>query len=307
MEFAYKLIPWHPTTLPDGEPTYVMPLGDIQYTGNDEDIADDLLRDRIQKGLDLGAWFLGTGDYIDFASPSNREAVRAARLYDNAHNIIDNTATGLVDELYQKYLEPTKGRWLGLCEGHHFYERQCGTTTDQYLAQLLGAPFLGTCGIVGLAFVNDKDPKLQYGTVNIWVHHGQGSGVSAAAPVTKLEKAAKSWDCQIFVMGHMTKMATAPMNVLHVDWRSGLPKLRDYSKILVGAGGFAKSYKAGATQGAVPRGDYVEKGMMTPATLGNPVITIRPRIMDMDQRQRRGNRSIRHRWFRASVYGEVGG
>ena len=48
----------------------LMPIGDIQYTGTRYDTADiDRLKRHIEWGITHDAWFLGMGDYIDFASP----------------------------------------------------------------------------------------------------------------------------------------------------------------------------------------------------------------------------------------------
>ena len=42
----------------------VIPLGDIQWTGSENDIAFSTLRETIAFGLDNDAVFIGLGDYI---------------------------------------------------------------------------------------------------------------------------------------------------------------------------------------------------------------------------------------------------
>jgi hypothetical protein len=49
---------------------------------------------------------------------------------------------------------------------------------------------------------------------------------------------------------------------------------------LVGAGGFSKGYMERTQNGKVPRGSYVEAGMMRPVVLGNPLVFITPNIYD---------------------------
>ena len=51
------------------------------------------------------AYFVGTGDYVDFLSPSNRVRLANAGLYDTALQVIRDKATELVDELYERYLK----------------------------------------------------------------------------------------------------------------------------------------------------------------------------------------------------------
>lgn len=286
----------------DKKPFVLMPLGDIQWTGSEGDCATKILEERIDTGLALGAWFFGMGDYIDYASPSNRQELRSARIYDNAKAVHDRAARGLVDELYDKFLKKTKGRWLGLLEGHHFSELETGITSDQYLCEKLEAPFLGTCAYVGLHF---KLGKTNSGTVNIWGHHGSGNGQSQAAPVTKLERLLPDFESDIYLIGHMTKQAAAPTNRVYPMWHnSGDPdkhKLRHVSKLLVGTGGFGKGYIERNMQGLTPRGTYVEQGMMRPAVLGCPIVRIVPRLLN---REIEGQHT---HWFQPTLSAELGG
>ena len=83
--------------------------------------------------LKRDAWFLGMGDYIDFLSPSGRQKIAAAGHYEAALKSIDDRALDLMHEVYAMFLKPTKGRWLGMLEGHHFAQLRDGTTTDMRL------------------------------------------------------------------------------------------------------------------------------------------------------------------------------
>jgi hypothetical protein len=119
------------------------------------------------------------------------------------------------------------------------------------------------------------------GTVNIWCHHGMGNGVSPAAPINKLNQILPDWEADIFLIGHMTKQATAATNRIYPSWtkgKRGFAKLRHMDKFLVGTGGFGKGYIERSSQGKIPRGTYVEAGMMRPAALGCPMIRIYPQM-----------------------------
>jgi len=251
------------------KPFYLMPLGDLQWTGDRGVTAIDLLKRRIDVGLRLGAKFVGLGDYIDFMSPSNRKAYEAMHKYDSTEDAIEDTALNLVLDLYHKILKPTKGHWLGLLEGHHFMEMQDGTTTDQRLAGLLETDFLGSCAMGRINFKG-------LGDVIFWAHHGRGSGQLVSAPLNRLERLANYWQADIFLMGHMTKMPTAPIERVFASWSGSLPHLRYRKIMLVGCGGFSKGYMERSKRGRVPRGSYVEAGMLAPTSLGNPLIKIEP-------------------------------
>lgn len=269
----------------DKKPIVICPLGDMQWAGKRGPTALDMLKRRIDKGLELGAWFLGMGDYIDFLSPSNRARLRAADLYDTAEDVIDEKALDLVYEIYDLALKPTKGRWLGMLEGHHFAQLKHGDTTDQRLCQMLDARFLGTTAFIRL---NIAFGKVSQGSITILATHGAGSGQTPAAPVTKLTSWANYWDADIIVIGHMTKLATAPLNRIYASWSGGAGHLQHRKITLVGAGGFSKGYIEHSRQGQVPRGGYVEAKMLNPASLGSPVIRILPNV---DQYIHDGNRT----------------
>ena len=284
MQLISRDFPW--------KPLVIMPVGDIQWFGDDAEVALGKLRTHILWGVRQGAWFLGMGDYIDAFSPSNRQRLKSAGLYDNANRVVDRAAVGLVDQLYAKALAPSKGRWLGLLAGHHFADLRDGTTTDQYLARKLGTNFLGDCAYVRLRFIRGN----HQGTVLIWCHHGEGSGMSAAAPVQKLEKLPATWEGDIFLMGHQSKIAVAPVDRCFPVWprTDGMqePKLYYRTVVLCGTGSFMKGYVEGRREGQTPRGTYIEKRMLRPVSLGAPVITVTPREKDTPRNGRGAHTSV---------------
>ena len=142
--------------LRDHEPIAIAPIGDIQWAGMKGPTAKDHLKRHIDHCMELKALFVGLGDYIDFLSPSNRQRLKSAALYETAEDVIDDKAMELVWELYEKFLKPTKGRWLGMLEGHHFTQLKTGETTDQRLCQLLDAKFLGSSAYIRLQFKHNS-------------------------------------------------------------------------------------------------------------------------------------------------------
>jgi len=281
MQLVTRTIPWRKG---DHGPYVVIPLGDIQWTGKKGNIALEHLKRTVARGVEMNAWWVGMGDYTDFASPSNRQRLRAAALYDTAEEVIDDKAIDLVHQLYEEVLKPTKGRWLGMLAGHHFAELRHGDTTDMRLCQMLDAPFLGDSAFIRLVFYIPGPRK--YGQrlpVTFWAHHGHGGGQKAYAPLMKLEnQVLPYWEgADVFLMGHTTKMATEPINRVSPCWnpgRRGEPELSHRKVMLVGTGGFSKAYVERAMQGQIPRGGYAEKQMMSPAVIGAPLIRIVPRI-----------------------------
>lgn len=254
----------------------LMPLGDIQWSGPQGSTDLDLLRRRIDEGLKHKAYFLGFGDYIDFMSPSNRKARKGAGFYDTTEQVIEDAATELTQQIFDLALKPTIGHWLGLLEGHHYTQFDSGGTTDSWLAEKLKTVHLGTTAYVGLRF------KTGYGwrTVNVWGTHGCGGGMSASAPVQKLERVAPAWEADVMIVGHMTKKSKGEIDRVYPQWGRKKHFLGTRTTHLVGAGGFSKGYIEGSRAGGVPRGSYVEQGMMRPTVLGNPLLFITPKFVD---------------------------
>lgn len=270
-------------TLPMEE-TIIMPISDVQYGVAACDV--DRFKRHIQWGVDHGAYYLGLGDYVDFASPSNRSllgrAIAGGELYDTVTHALENQAEETLDEL-EDILAPTIGRWLGLTTGHHGWQFQDGTNTDMRLAGYLQAPYLGDCGIVNIQFALTPEMKQNHRTrpsFSIWAHHGRGSGQLQSAPLNKLERMAAAWDgVDVFLMAHHhKKVSTKLQRVRPVFGRNGRHKLVHRNVILAATGGFLKGYMAGNTDGGGrPAGTYVEKGMLTPVALGGTVLWARPR------------------------------
>lgn len=242
----------------------VAPFGDAQWSGANGPTAQDHIKRHIEHCMKLDAWFIGLGDYIDFLSPSNRQRLAAAALYDTASDVINEKAHELTEEVYEKLLKPTTGRWLGLLEGHHYYQGD-GETSDQWLAQMLKTRFLGTSAYV----------KLEPSNVVIWAHHGMGGGVLPAAPLNKLYHTSSGLHgADIYLMGHCTKLCVSRLSRPTPNWDKVEPDLTHNDIFLVSTGGFSKSNVVRHKVGRIPRGDYAEKGMMTPSPLAAPIIYI---------------------------------
>lgn len=255
----------------------LMPVGDIQWAGDEAEVALGMLKRHIKWGVDHDAYFIGMGDYIDTFSPSNRTKLTGAALYDTALKAMDRDAEARIKEIYNLALKPSKGRWLGLLEGHHYHEFRDRTTSDQLLAKMLDAPFLGTSAYVRLVFPKSNNSS-SAGAVTIWCHHGQGSSSAAGGAVNRLSRVISTWDADIYLMGHHHKVGAQPMDYIRPIFPNhGAPRLMHATKLLVATGSFLKGYIVGRKDGPVPRGGYVESAMMNPVQLGAPLVKIRPR------------------------------
>lgn len=245
------------------ERVYIAPVGDLQWAGPRGSTAQDALRRHLDYCLELGAWFIGMGDYTDFASPSNRARLAAANVYDTAQEVLEEASDTLVSEVYEKFLKDTTGRWIGLLEGHHFYEFG-GRTSDMLLAERLKTRQLGTSAYI----------HLEPCDLTIWAHHGVGGGILPAAPLNKLYHVAAGLEgAEVYLMGHSTKAGVVRLSRPRPVWKPK-PDLVHRDIFLVSTGSFSRSNIPGHRRGNIPRGDYAEQGMMTPSPLSAPLVRI---------------------------------
>tara|TARA_Y100000310_G_scaffold343719_1_gene452711 strand:- start:3288 stop:4166 length:879 start_codon:yes stop_codon:yes gene_type:complete len=257
------------------EETTIIPLGDIQLQTNEDTVDIGRLKRVIEWGEEHNAYYVGLGDYVDEESPSNRKAIRAAGFYDSFHDAIDHESELRLAAL-QEILEPTKGRWLGLVEGHHYHVFQDGSTTDTRLAEWLGCPFMGTTAAVSVAFQSPEKNRQQNPSRVIWMHHGKGGGQLSASGLNKLEHVTKWFDADIYLMGHTHKAAVSRLQriVPKFGRRKGYLEHRDL--YLANTGSFLKGYLEGHERDGRPQGLYVEQAMLAPVSLGVVKIHIRP-------------------------------
>ena len=252
------------------EPIKIRPLGDIQTGADSCDL--DLLQQDVDEAIAEGAYFIGMGDYIDVASPSNRKIWAASGVYDSMRDFMDDRVLQ-EQNMLMDILRPTKGKWLGMVTGHHWWQYQDGTTTDTNLCRELETVHLGSCGLVNLYFKDDNKHSIR---CTIYVHHGVGSGKGAAAPITKLEEVVGWAEADIYLMGHQHKLANAKKpRFYQTEGRN--PVLVAHNLKLMGTGSYLQGYMQDSKRGGVAVGTYVEQAQMTPVALGSPLITVTPK------------------------------
>ena len=261
----------------------IVPLGDIQYGASGCDV--ERLKRHIAWGVQQQCYFIGMGDYMDVASPSNRRKWAEANLYDSVQDAMNQKIEDDLKKL-QRILEPTKGRWLGLVTGHHVWDFQDGTTTDTRLAQFLGTRYMGDGAAVSiLQFARDRPardgPHRYLASAKIWYHHGRGSARNAGSALLTLQYAARSFYADVYLMGHRHVKEITKLPFIDYDVTAkGTIRPFCRNRVLATTGGFLQGYEVGRKDPmGRPSAGYVEKAMLPPVALGGTVIYIRPRIL----------------------------
>ncbi len=253
------------------EEMVILPIGDVQF--GVQGVTVERLKRHIHWGMENNAYFLGMGDYVDVMSPSNRRIWKASALYDSVVDAMTEKAEEHVEGFYN-LVKGTEGRWLGMLEGHHWFDFEDGTTSDIRLCQLLRTTFLGTCAYVRLEFSeSEAGGKIPY---YIWCHHGVGNGVFPWSSLTKLYHIANNFEADIYLIGHQSKLPAVPIPRIYPTFKNGVGDIVVRKKYLAGTGAFYEGYCVGSKQNKIPRGSYVEQKMMPPVSLGGIVVRVKP-------------------------------
>lgn len=270
MELYEKTVDTQPSLTLPWQETLLMPISDIQYGGQGSDLKK--LKRHIEWGVAHGAYFTGVGDYLDVASPSGRSKFKKSEFYDSVQDAMDARVEQHLEELME-VLKPSRGRWLLLSKGHHWWEfgensQYAGFNSDQVLADFLGCPVSESAAITQVKFRDERGHRAV--AAQIWQHHGEGSGVTMASPLNKLERIMSRFPTvDIFLIAHYSRKVAYPVDTL-VPVFGKNPRLRAKRRILACTGGFMKGYEVGS------RPSYVERGMMPPTNLGGLLIKMRP-------------------------------
>ena len=239
----------------------IAPVGDVHLQPVLH--ADAALREHLKwvEGEFDNVYYIGMGDYIDMASPSNRESIKAARVYDSTRRQFDELADKRVAEFLEIF-RGTTGRWLGMLDGHHAWDYSDGSTSDDRIRRGLEAKSLGYCADIEIRFVR-ADGNGARGSVNLWCHHGHGGRKYPLGKLAELTGHFPKND--VFLMGHYH----------HCEHRYFPRFIRAGSTIvsrpaLLGiTGGWLKQYSTEVD-------DYVERKALPPRGIGGFVFTVEP-------------------------------
>jgi len=239
----------------------IAPVGDVHLQPLLH--ADTALKEHLKwiEGEFDNVYYIGMGDYIDMASPSNRESIKATRVYDSTRRQFDELADRRVDEFLEVF-RGTKGRWLGMLDGHHAWDYQDGSTSDDRIRQGLEAKSLGYCADIEIKFIREEDGRTR-GVTNLWCHHGHGG---RKYPLGKLAELA----------GHFPRNDAFLMGHYHQCEHRYYPRFIRTGKTIVSrpallgiTGGWLKQYSPEVD-------DYVERKANPPRGIGGFVFTVRP-------------------------------
>jgi hypothetical protein len=267
--------------VPD-KPLAIAAIGDIQFTGLDKmqmGCSVDHLKEHLN-WLDKGSHlkghtvrYIGTGDYVDLMSPSNRERYRVSGYYSTAARTIEGAYAGIVEKLAKILAPHMKGKTVTLCKGHHWFQfqnwRKLGLPcedTDRYLGYLLGLKEEKDWGITeALVAVTFKWPNgARY---RVMATHGEGNGQTLTYAINKLVRQAYGWEgIHAMFMGHTHRLTGGKAGKLEITDTAVVE--RDFW--VASCGSFLKGFIKDDEL-------YPEKGQMGPLAIGGAALSVYPK------------------------------
>jgi len=168
-------------------------------------------------------YYIGMGDYNDFASYSERKALHT--LHESTMAKMDEWAQGDIDTLCEE-MSFMKGHLLGLHHGNHEWKFQDGSLATERMCEYFGCPFLGIASFVRIS-IDFKGGNRK--TIDIFGSHGKGGGRLLGSPYNSLEKMSNIFnDADIYLMGHDHHKGCLSKTVLSVDSHFKLKQKRQW-------------------------------------------------------------------------------
>lgn len=241
-----------------GKPIYVIPVGDIHRSSPQCDTERWLeFCDWAKKKR--WAYFLGMGDYDDFASTSERIILSDPKLHESSRETIEDLQRSHTTRL-AKEMSFMRDRTIGILGGNHYGNFINGTTTDHLLAEKLGTTYLGVSAFIRLRLIT---PHGSRHSVDIWAHHGKGAARLAGGSINRVQQMAETAEADIYLMGHDHKKTISfiPRLRLQEGARANTIKLKQRKILLARTGSFLRGYTPG-------HASYIVDGAMSPTDLG---------------------------------------
>lgn len=199
-------------------------------------------------------YYLGVGDYHDFASWSERKALK------DVHEQTMERFTNMVIQDLEYFAEETeqmKGKLIGLVEGNHTWNFENGDTATERLCKLMDAPYLGWLTHLTL---NVKFPLRKSTSVSIVACHGKAGGKRVGTSINQIEDMKSIFPvADIYTMGHNHDRGAWPVDVL-VPINGGAT-IKQKRQFLVRSGSFLKAYEPNSNS-------YVASRLLRPSDLG---------------------------------------
>lgn len=212
------------------------------------------------------AYFLGMGDYMDFASAREGEKLKSIGLHETTMETLED----LVEKQNRAFageISFMRDRLIGLIGGNHTWINSQGITSDESIANRLGTKYLGWLSVIKLR-ITFKGCGTKV-SVYLIPCHGLGGGRVLGASVRKVEDLFQVFPFgDVYLMGHDHNRGAWPQpRLIPIEKNNGTIKMKQQRQFFCRTGSFQKSYEEGTS-------GYATGRLMRPADLGTMKIQI---------------------------------
>ncbi len=266
-----------PDILGEDQRGLVIPVGDLQY--GQPEFPEDRLVQFLEWGVLRNAYFVGMGDWLEFARYTDRQ--RIAPLSDSTKALLDDMVRDKAQELVDK-LAFTKGRWIGFIEGNHRWDFDDGRSVEQLFARELGGDFLGTMAFIRLV-AEDRPPGAYEADTIVCIHHGYGGARTPGPRLINVERLAEGFEADIYLMAHDHSDVHESIDRMYCSAAGQLSYAK--RKVFARTGGWARDFIGKGPQppdapAVDSRGGFAEERAFTPKAIGAPFFVIGYKSID---------------------------
>lgn len=255
-----------------GDEIFIIPFGDVHRDTPSCDV--DRWRwflDGCKKYPQDKTYYLGMGDFNDFASAKEQKVLSRSDIHDQTRDKFDE----IVKRDNRKFAEEIsfmRGRIIGMLDGNHNWVFRDGTTATQDLCDRLGTTYLGWLSHIFINFniFSSKGKKRYPSDSNIRMFivpcHGKAGGKLMGTSINQVDDLTKIFPvADLYIMGHDHQRGAWPKSIL-VPFDRG-PEIKQKRQFLARSGSFKKGYCDGVSGYEVGR-------LLRPSDLGGIVFSV---------------------------------
>jgi hypothetical protein len=217
--------------------------------------------------MDENTYFIGLGDYADFASASEQKALlKTAGLHDQTiedfGDMVRKRNRALSMEM--SFMKPNV---LGLIDGNHNWMFSNGTTATEDLADRLMTEYLGWLCHYTLSVKPENSSK----SINVYLVacHGRAGGKTPGNTINQVGELRNIFPvADLYVFGHDHQRGAWPNSILvPSSGKDGITTLKQKRQFLCRSGSFKKAYEH-------DKSGYEVGRLLRPADLGALLLEI---------------------------------
>jgi hypothetical protein len=241
MKATYRILQDRITVKKFGDPITLWFFGDVHRDTRNCDVERwQWFLKRAKETMDENTYFIGMGDYHDFASTKEKKY-----LQQQVHESTSNT----FDEIAEKHnrdfageISFMQGRLLGLLEGNHSWVFKNAKTSTEDLAERMKSKDMGW-----LCHYSLLCKALNHGTaaaVHMVLCHGKAGGKTFGVTINQVGDLKQIFPiADIYCMGHDHQRTAHPISVLVPTSCKGGYGIKQKRQFLCRSGAFVKAYQ----------------------------------------------------------------